>query len=96
MRKVAANQQRIIPFQNGQDASMVTLKAQAKATSRVVPEPVPTQFSQVGGTVGNIMEQNQQNSSPTNHVCSSGYQGTAGGYHKQVDFLSQIVQTEFC
>ncbi len=79
MRKVAANQQRIIPFQNGQDASMVTLKAQAKATSRVVPEPVPTQFSQVGGTVGNIMEQNQQNSSPTNQVCSSGYQGTAGG-----------------
>ena len=79
MRKVAANQQRIIPFQNGQDASMVTLKAQAKAISRIVPEPVPTQFSQIGGTIGNIMEQSQQNSSPTSQVCSSGYQGTAGG-----------------
>jgi hypothetical protein len=79
MRKVAANQQRIIPFQNGQDASMVTLKAQAKVMTRVVPQPVPTQFSQVGGTIANIMEQNQQTNSPTSQVCSSGYQGTAGG-----------------
>lgn len=79
MRKVSANQQRIIPFQNGQDASMVTIKAQAKAMTRVVPASIPTQFSQIGGTVGNIMEQNQQNSSPTSQVCSSGYRGTAGG-----------------
>ncbi len=79
MRKVAARQQRIIPFQNGQDASMVTLKAQAKATNRVVPAPIPTSFSQIGGTVANIMEQNQQNNSPTNAVCQSGYHGTAGG-----------------
>ncbi len=79
MRKVAAKQQRIIPFQNGQDASMVTLKAQAKAMTRVLPAPIPTQFSQIGGTIGNIMEQNQQNSSPTTAVCSSGYHGTAGG-----------------
>jgi hypothetical protein len=86
MRKVAANQQRIIPFQNGQDASMVTLKAQAKATSRVVPTTVPTQFSQIGGTVANIMEQNQQNSSPTSQVCASGYQGTAGGYYQTGGF----------
>ena len=86
MRKTLANQQRIIPFQNGQDASMVTLKAQAKATVRVVPTTVITQFSQVGGTVGNIMENNQQNSSPTTAVCSSGYRGTAGGLSQSGGF----------
>jgi hypothetical protein len=88
MRKTLANQQRIIPFQNGQDASMVTLKAQAKATvlGSVVPTTVTTQFSQVGGTVGNIMEINQQNSSPTTAVCSSGYRGTAGGLSQSGGF----------
>ena len=99
MRKVAANQTRIIGFQNGQDASMVTLKAQARAqqtrtanTDNSIPYSASTSFSQVGGTIGNIMENSQQNSSPTSAVCSSGYQGTSNG-SQTIDKTNSILQS---
>lgn len=77
MRKVASRQQTILGFQNGQDASLVTYKAQAAASSVKTPNAVPTSFSQIGGTVANIMQESQQTSSPTDAVCESGYSGVS-------------------
>ena len=77
MRKLAAGRTTTIGFQNGQDASLVTLKAQARANKVKTPVAVETSFSQVGGTVGNILEGNQQNSSPTSQVCATGYKGVS-------------------
>ena len=54
----------IIGFNNGQDASQVTLKNQALANSVKVPVIVETSFSKIGGTVANIMQLSQQSSSP--------------------------------
>jgi hypothetical protein len=56
MRKVQAGQSRVIGYQNGQDASMVTMKAQARAATVKTPVSVATNFSKVGGAVGNTME----------------------------------------
>jgi hypothetical protein len=99
MRKVAANQSRTIGFQNGQDASMVTLKAQARAqqtrtaaTDNSIPYSAVTSFSQVGGTVGNIMENSIQNSSPSNAVCATGYRGTSSGT-ATVDKTNSVLQS---
>lgn len=80
MRKIAATRSKIIHSPSGDDASMVTLKAQARAQTVKTPISVQTSFAQIGGTIGNIMESNQQNSSPTSAVCSSGYQGVAQGF----------------
>ncbi len=77
MRKIAAGRTTTIGFQNGQDASLVTYKAQARANTVKTPVAVATSFSQVGGSVGNILEGNQQNSSPTSAVCATGYQGVS-------------------
>lgn len=77
MRKVAAGRTTTIGFQNGQDASLVTYKAQAKANTVKTPVAVDTTFSQIGGTIGNILENNQQNSSPTSQVCATGYKGVS-------------------
>lgn len=60
MRKVQAGQSRVIGYQNGQDASMVTMKAQARAATVKTPVSVATNFSKVGGGVGNTMEPLQQ------------------------------------
>ncbi len=79
MRKIAAQRPKIIHSPSGDDASMVTLKAQARAQTVKTPVAVETSFSQIGGTVGNIMEGNQQNSSPTSAVCASGYRGVSQG-----------------
>ncbi len=79
MRKIAAGQSKIIGFTNGQDASMATYKAQARANTVKTPVAVETSFSQIGGTVGNILENSQQNSSPTSAVCSTGYRGVSNG-----------------
>jgi hypothetical protein len=79
MRKKRNTISRTIGFQNGQDASQVTFKNQAKAQSVHVPVPVETSFSKIGGTVGNIMEATQQTSSPTKQTCSSGYRGVSDG-----------------
>lgn len=85
MRKITNTRSKIIGFQNGQDASQVTLKAGARAqvpsqplTSSRPPRLTETSFSKIGGTVANIMESTQHANVPTNH-CSSGYKGVADG-----------------
>lgn len=77
MRKIENTRSKTIGFQNGQDASQVTLKNQAKAQTVNVPVAVATSFSKIGGTVGNITELRQQNCSPTEQTCSTGYQGVS-------------------
>ena len=76
MRKLQRGRTQTIGFQNGQDASQVTLKNQAKAQSVPIPVAVVTSFSRIGGTVGNIMEATQQTSSPTNQSCLN-YKGVS-------------------
>lgn len=67
MRKVQAGQTRVIGSQTCQDASLVTLKAQARAASvKTVPQTVQangqlalgvaTNFSKAGGGIGNTLE----------------------------------------
>lgn len=80
MRKVKSGQSQIIGFTNGQDASMVTYKAQAKAQTVKTPVAVATSFSKVGGTVGNILQSDQQTSSPTSATCATGYSGVSQGF----------------
>lgn len=80
MRKVNNTRSRTIGFQNGQDASLVTMKAQARAQTVKTPVAVETSFSQIGGTVGNIMQTEQQNSSPTTATCATGYRGVSQGF----------------
>ena len=77
MRKIAAGRTTTIGFQNGQDASLVTYKAQARANTVKTPVAVNTSFSQIGGRTANILEENQQNSSPTSAVCATGYAGVS-------------------
>jgi len=72
LRKQTKNQQKIVGFQNGQDASQVTYKAAARAQQRTTG-PVATSYSKIGGSIANIV---QSSSSPT---CSSGYSGVADG-----------------
>lgn len=79
MRKIAANQPKYIPFQNGQDSSLQTLRVQARAQSVQTPVAVETSFSRIGGTVANILRTSQQTASPTNAVCASGYRGVSNG-----------------
>ena len=79
MRKIAAGQSKYIPFQNGQDASLNTYRVQARAQTVKTPVAVETSFSQIGGTVANILQPSQQTASPTNEVCSTGYRGVSNG-----------------
>ena len=90
MRKIAATRSKTIHSPSGDDASMVTLRAQARAQTVKTPVAVQTSFSQIGGTVGNIMQTEQQNSSPTTAVCSSGYQGVAQGF-QTVDATASVL-----
>ena len=55
MRRLKAGQSRFIGFQNAQAASVVTMKAQARASTTTKPVAVPTTFSKPGGSVGNIL-----------------------------------------
>lgn len=79
MRKLKANQSTYIPFQNGQDSSLQTLRVQARAQTVKTPVAVVTSFSQIGGTVANNTQLSQQTASPTNQVCSTGYRGVSNG-----------------
>lgn len=90
MRKIAATRSRSIHSPSGEDASMVTLRAQARAQTVKTPVAVQTSFSQIGGTIANIMENSQQNSSPTSAVCSSGYQGVSQGF-QTVDATASVL-----
>jgi hypothetical protein len=54
LRKQSKSQSKIIGFKNGQDASAVTYKAQAMASSSTNFTPVATTHSKIGGSVANI------------------------------------------
>lgn len=58
LRKQAKSQTKIIGFNNGQDASQVTLKAQAIASSSTNFIPMATTTSQIGGSKANIVQTN--------------------------------------
>lgn len=79
MRKIMANQKQVIGYQNGQDSSLQTHKVQARAQSEKYAGPVATSFTQIGGSIANITQNSQQNCSPTNSICSSGYKGVIDG-----------------
>jgi hypothetical protein len=78
MRKVQAGQSRIVGYQNGQDASMVTMKAQARSATVKTPVSVATNFSKVGGSVGNTMEPHQQTASASLGESARGANGVVG------------------
>jgi|UniRef100_A0A6C0KPD9 hypothetical protein len=93
MRKIQSQHTTTIGFQNGQDASLITMKRQARANTvtRISPlTPVPTQFSKIGGTVANNMEATQQTASPTDQSCSSGYKGFASGI-RTADMAANLI-----
>jgi len=68
MRKIASGRTTTIGFQNGQDASLNTLKRQALAntvtTTLPLTSPIPTVNSKIGGSVANILEATQQTDDP--------------------------------
>lgn len=96
MRKVAQTQPKIIPYQGLKDASMVTMKAQARAQTTKTTTSVETTFSQVGGSIANVLETSQQTCVPTNSVCSSGYKGFASGESNRDSTASVIGASVHC
>jgi hypothetical protein len=80
LRRQTKNQQKIIGFQNGQDASQVTYKAAARASGKVETVGAVTSYSQIGGSIANVAQTTQSTNSPSGvAVCSSGYSGVANG-----------------
>jgi hypothetical protein len=104
MRKVQQQRSQIIGFQNGQDASQVTLKRQALAnvpqpalsSAQANPYAVPTSFSKIGGTVANVLEATQQTSSPTGQSCPTGYRGVANGLANKDGAATLIGNAQAC
>jgi len=96
MRKGMNTRAQVIGFQNGQDASMVTMKRQARANSQPFPGSVATNSSKIGGTVGNIMEATQQTSFPTDQVCASGYKGVMNGIKNADSAANLIGAAQYC
>lgn len=95
MRKIAASQPKIIGFQNGQDSDLYTRKVQARAQTIKTPVAVETSFSQIGGTIANIMEPQQQNSAPTSGVCS-GYKGVTQGFQTTDATMNILGAAQHC
>ena len=96
MRKLQAGRKTVIGFQNGQDASQVTYKRQAKAQSNNLAGSVPTSFSKIDGPVS-ITEPSQQNSSQPGSVCPGGYQGVVNGFKNMNTSVGRIVgDAEHC
>jgi hypothetical protein len=90
--------QRILGYQNGQDASQVTYARQAMVNS---PEPVfnssslikgsvATNFSRIGGSIANILEASRQNNSPIDPSCTTGVQGVMNGL-KNTDTAALLI-----
>lgn len=96
MRKIKANQSTYIPFQNGQDSSLQTLRVQARAQSVKTPVAVETSFSQIGGTVANTTQLSQQTASPTDQVCTSGYRGVSNGLQTTDSTANVIGSAQHC
>jgi hypothetical protein len=81
LRKQSKSQSKILGFKNGQDASAVTYKAQALASSSTNFTPIATSYSRIGGSLANIAVP----SVPTN--------GTHGNYAGVVDGLPNADRT---
>jgi len=89
---------RIIGYNNGQDASQVTYAKQAMAnapvpafnTASTIRGSVATNFSQIGGSIANILELSQQNNSPIGPSCSNGVQGVMNGL-KNIDTAGLLI-----
>lgn len=96
LRRQQKERSQIIGFQNGQDASQVTLKAQALANTISTPIAVETSFSKIGGTVANVTEATQQNSSPTAASCASGYIGVSQGFQTADTAANLIGTAQMC
>lgn len=96
LRKKMAQQSRIIGFQNGQDASQVTLKNQARAQTVNTAVAVATSFSKIGGTVANNMEATQQTSSPTDQTCASGYSGVTNAKTTVDTAATKVLSAQHC
>lgn len=96
LRRKQQERSQIIGFQNGQDASQVTLKAQALANTIKTPVAVETSFSKIGGTVANVIEATQQNSSPTAQTCASGYVGVSQGFQTTDTAANLIGSAQMC
>jgi hypothetical protein len=80
LRRQAKNREKIVGFQNGQDASQVTYKAAARASGKVETVGAATSYSQIGGSIANVAQTTQSTNSPSGvAVCSSGYSGVANG-----------------
>jgi len=75
MRQIEKYKPKLIRPKNNADASQVTLINQAKAQTGKIPTPIETNFSHIGGSIGNIMKTRE--TSPT--VCNSGYKGVTWG-----------------
>ena len=74
----------------------MTLKSQAFANSVKTPVAVETSFSKIGGTIANVTEATQQNSSPTAQTCASGYVGVSQGFQTTDTAGSLIGNAQFC
>ncbi len=96
LRRKQNERSQTIGFQNGQDASQVTLKAQALANTISKPVAVETSFSKIGGTVANVMEATQQNSSPTASSCASGYIGVSQGFQTADTAANLLGAAQMC
>lgn len=96
MRKIAAGQKKVIGFQNGQDSSLQTHRVNALSQSVKTPISVNTSFSQVGGSIGNILQTSQQTCTPTSSVCVTGYNGVSDGRTTTNAIGSVLVASEHC
>ena len=74
LRKQSKGQSKIIGFKNGQDASAVTYKAQAIASSPTNFSTIATTHSKIGGSVANIAVP-----SVTTVATRGAYSGVANG-----------------
>ena len=101
LRRKLKNRTTTIGFQNGQDSSLQTMKVQARATNVLSANAVATSASKIGGSIGNIMENNGVTNVPTAEVCASGYasvsgNGQSGGYLIRDATANRIIGAQGC
>jgi hypothetical protein len=100
LRRKLKNRTTTIGFQSGQDSSLQTMKVQARATKSLGATAVATSPSKIGGSIGNIMENNGVTNVPTD-ACSSGYNSVAGytqtgGYLIRDATANRIIGAQGC
>ena len=101
LRRKLKNRTTTIGFQNGQDSSLQTMKVQARATNVLSANAVATNASKIGGSIGNIMENNGVTNVPTAEACASGYasvsgNGQSGGYLIRDTTANRIIGAQGC